>query len=67
MQTDEDSDFSFDPVTISTYNNYSLRIIPIATKENAVLRVKCTFTLNNVDKVYHFEEEIGNIITLPIG
>lgn len=67
MQQDEGSDFTFDPVTVTTYNNYSLRVIPNAIKDNAILKVKCSFIIGGVEKTYRFENSIGNIINLPIG
>ena len=41
----QDSDFTFDPVTITSYNNYSLRVIPNNIVDDANLVLNCAYTV----------------------
>lgn len=65
VQQDESSDFTFDPVTVSAYNTYSLRIIPKNITNDAHLKIICSFTINNVQKIYTFSKRIGTIQSVP--
>lgn len=65
IQQNEDSDFRFDTVTVNSYNNYSLRIIPTAVKTDAYLSLKCSYTISNVSYIKNFKVLIGEIKNIP--
>ena len=62
----EDSDFTFDTVTIQAYRRYSLKVIPKTVKNNARLKANFSFRYNNVETTGTFDEELGNIIEVPV-
>lgn len=59
------SDFVFEPVTVTSYNNYSLRIVPANISANAILQLQCAYTVNNVQYTKTFTLEIGDIQSTP--
>lgn len=61
----QDSDFTFESATISTYTNYSLRIIPKNVKSEAILKINYIFTINNIEYNGTFSETLGSIISIP--
>ena len=59
------SDFTFDPVTITSYNNYSLRVIPNNVTNNAQLVLNCAYTVGGTQLTKVFTQTIGKINNLP--
>jgi hypothetical protein len=61
----EDSDFTFDPVTVTSYNNYALRVIPNKIKDAGQLVLKCAYTVGGVQLTKTFTQILGKINDLP--
>lgn len=61
----DDSDFSFEPVTVTSYNNFSLRVLPKEVKQDAHLKIRCRFIISNQEQIREFDTILGNIKEMP--
>lgn len=61
----EDSDFSFETVTVQSYRRFSLKVVPKVVKNNARLKINYSFRYDNVETTGNFNLNIGNIVEVP--
>lgn len=61
----QDSDFTFDPVTVTSYNNYALRVIPNTITDSGTLVLNCAYTVGGTPLTKTFTQPIGRINDLP--
>lgn len=66
-ETEGPSDFTFDAVTVSSYNSYSLRIIPTNITNAAKITLVCQYSVSNVSYVETFTMTIGSIEEVVYG
>lgn len=61
----EDSDFTFDSVTLQSYSRFTLTMIPNNITDNAILKMNYSFRYDNITTSGTFTINIGSIVAIP--
>lgn len=61
----EDSDFTFDSVTLQSYSRFTLTMIPNNITDNAILKMNYSFRYDNITTSGTFTIDIGSIVAIP--
>lgn len=65
LSQNEESDFTFDSVTLQSYSRFTLTVIPNNITDSAILKLNYSFRYDNITTTGVFTIDMGSIVAIP--